>query len=202
LIPTNDTIFPNPYSITKTGNDTVENIVQTVEGYNFAFLSFTATVTPAFQTIGLNINSNPGGVNYFFFFHINGQVYASRNGVAGPYGNVAYAAGNTYTIEVTPIGAKFYVNSTLLHFIQETPATGYYRLYASLFKISDSITDISFDYAALGPTGPTGPTGQTGTTGSAGTKIYSGTGPPPDEFGASGDFYIDLLTGTFYGPKP
>ena len=154
------------------------------------------------QNIGVNINDNPGGVNYSFLFHTNGYVYVSRNGGAGAYGNFTYSPGNTYTIEVTPIGAKFYVNSILLHFIQETPATGYYRLYASLFKVSDSITDISFDYAALGPTGPTGPTGQTGTTGSAGTKIYSGTGPPPDEFGASGDFYIDLLTGTFYGPKP
>jgi hypothetical protein len=129
-------------------------------------------------------------------------VYASKNGGAGAYGNTTYSDGSTYTIEVTPIGAKFYVNSTLLHFIEETPATGYYRLYASLIKTSDSITDISFDYAALGPTGTTGPTGSTGTTGSAGTKIYSGTGAPAEEIGVSGDFYIDLLTGTFYGPKP
>jgi hypothetical protein len=222
--------LPSPNAITKTANDGNADIIQTVEGYNYAFISFTATVTIAFQTIGVNIDSNPGGVNYAFLFHTNGLVYASRNGGAGAYGSIAYAAGNTYTIEVTPIGAKFYVNSVLLYFIQETPATGYYRLYASLLKISDAITNISFGYAALGPTGPTGMTGFTGFTGptgasstvtgptgatgadssvtgpsgpsgSAGTKIFSGTGAPDPGLGAVGDFYIDLLTGTFYGPK-
>jgi hypothetical protein len=208
LIPTaNVTLTTN--SITKTGNDGNADIVQTVEGYNYAFISFTATFTAtAFQTIGLNINSNPGGVNYAFLFHSNGLVYGSRNGSAGSYGSVAYSAGATYSIEVTPIGARFYVNSALMFFIKETPATGYYRLYAALFKVGDAVTNISFGYAALGPTGPTGNTGAastvtgpSGPSGSAGTKIYSGTGAPDPGLGAAGDFYIDLLTGTFYGPK-
>jgi hypothetical protein len=189
-------------SITKIANDDNADIIQTIEGYNYAFISFTATFTAtAFQTIGLNIDSNPGGVNYAFLFHSNGLVYGSRNGSAGSYGSVSYSAGSTYTIEVTPIGARFYVNSVLMFFINETPAVGYYRLYASLLKIGDEITNISFGYAALGPTGPTGETGTTGPSGSAGTKIYSGTGPPDPGLGVAGDFYIDTDTGTLYGPK-
>ena len=53
---------------------------------------------------------------------------------------------------------------------------------------------------SVGVQGQTGATGLTGATGYA-TRIYSGTGPPDTGFGQIGDFYIDTLTGTMYGPK-
>ncbi len=43
-----------------------------------------------------------------------------------------------------------------------------------------------------------GPQGKPGTNG---TIIYSGNTPPPATTGVIGDFYIDLTTGIFYGPK-
>jgi hypothetical protein len=41
-----------------------------------------------------------------------------------------------------------------------------------------------------------------GPTGVAGTKIYSGIGPPSNSIGTTGDFYYDITSGIFYGPKP
>jgi hypothetical protein len=39
-------------------------------------------------------------------------------------------------------------------------------------------------------------------TGTAGTQILSGpTGPPSNTIGSNGDFYVDTLSGDFYGPK-
>jgi hypothetical protein len=46
-------------------------------------------------------------------------------------------------------------------------------------------------YVVGGLTGPTG----------YGNRIYSGVGPPAQNFGAIGDFYIDTVTGIMYGPK-
>lgn len=60
---------------------------------------------------------------------------------------------------------------------------------------------------ALGPTGPaggtgpTGPTGPTGTAGADGTRWYSGTTVPSSLLGANGDFYVNTLALTWYGPK-
>ena len=52
-----------------------------------------------------------------------------------------------------------------------------------------------------GPTGETGPTGTTGPSGLRGTQIYAGYGTPATPLGSQGDFYLDLTTGTLYGPK-
>ena len=55
-----------------------------------------------------------------------------------------------------------------------------------------------------GPTGAggaTGADGPTGATGDVGTAILAGTGAPDPGLGRVGDFYIDIATGTFYGPK-
>jgi hypothetical protein len=52
-----------------------------------------------------------------------------------------------------------------------------------------------------GPQGPTGPTGPQGPAGANGTVIYSGGTVPSSTQGVPGDFYIDLSTGMFYGPK-
>ena len=54
---------------------------------------------------------------------------------------------------------------------------------------------------ATGYTGETGATGITGPTGTPGTVIYSGNGAPSNTLGIAGDFYIDLTSGLFYGPK-
>lgn len=60
---------------------------------------------------------------------------------------------------------------------------------------------------AVGPAGTTGTTGATGAagavgaTGADGTKIYSGTAAPDATLGATGDFFINLTTSGFYGPK-
>lgn len=57
---------------------------------------------------------------------------------------------------------------------------------------------------ATGPQGPKGDTGATGATGVAGANgstIYSGTGAPASNTGVNGDYYIDLSSGNFYGPK-
>jgi hypothetical protein len=64
-----------------------------------------------------------------------------------------------------------------------------------LRKVDDEMTNISFGYSMIGAIGPTG------NTGSAGTKIYSSTGAPSEGLGSPGDFYIDLDTGIFYGPR-
>src|SRR5580704_5513400 len=52
-----------------------------------------------------------------------------------------------------------------------------------------------------GPQGPQGTPGTNGTNGKDGTTIYSGTTAPATTIGAIGDFYIDLSSGIFYGPK-
>jgi hypothetical protein len=40
-----------------------------------------------------------------------------------------------------------------------------------------------------------------GPTGATGTLILAGTGAPSPSIGRIGDFYIDLASGLFYGPK-
>jgi hypothetical protein len=41
-----------------------------------------------------------------------------------------------------------------------------------------------------------------GATGTAGTRIYSGSGFPPNpDVGITGDFYLDVTTAILYGPK-
>jgi hypothetical protein len=54
---------------------------------------------------------------------------------------------------------------------------------------------------ANGTAGATGATGAVGATGADGTKIYSGTTAPDAATGSNGDFFINLTTGGFYGPK-
>jgi hypothetical protein len=52
-----------------------------------------------------------------------------------------------------------------------------------------------------GPIGPTGVLGVTGPTGPRGNTVLSGLGDPDEGVGTIGDFYIDVLTDAFYGPK-
>lgn len=60
---------------------------------------------------------------------------------------------------------------------------------------------------ATGPTGPIGPTGATGPQGPQGTpgldaiNLISGTVDPVSGDGVVGDFYVNLTTGSLFGPK-
>jgi hypothetical protein len=78
-------------------------------------------------------------------------------------------------VELTPIGVKYYVNSTLMFFSAGTPTAGAYNGYINLIKTGDAFSNVSFSYAALGPTGSTGVTGATGAT--AATGATGATGP-------------------------
>lgn len=51
------------------------------------------------------------------------------------------------------------------------------------------------------PTNLKGAAGTTGATGAAGSKIYSGTGVPATSLAANGDYYLDVASYLFYGPK-
>lgn len=52
-----------------------------------------------------------------------------------------------------------------------------------------------------GPAGPEGPSGSVGPAGEDGSKIYAGNGPPGEDIGSIGDYYLDQNTGELYGPK-
>jgi hypothetical protein len=52
-----------------------------------------------------------------------------------------------------------------------------------------------------GPQGPPGPAGPQGPPGANGNTILNGHGPPPGTTGVNGDFYIDTVAESIYGPK-
>jgi len=49
--------------------------------------------------------------------------------------------------------------------------------------------------------GPQGDPGDNGTNGTDGKTVLSGDGPPADELGQDGDFYVDTTNWIFWGPK-
>lgn len=51
------------------------------------------------------------------------------------------------------------------------------------------------------PRGATGKTGSNGIDGTAGTMIHKDDGPPDPILGGLGDFYVNGLDGSWYGPK-
>lgn len=53
----------------------------------------------------------------------------------------------------------------------------------------------------IGSEGPAGAAGTDGSDGTNGTQILSGEGPPDDQIGLDGDYYIDSDTNTLYRPK-
>jgi hypothetical protein len=57
------------------------------------------------------------------------------------------------------------------------------------------------DQGPAGPQGEQGVQGQQGVAGPAGSKIYSGNNAPTSDIGANGDFYLNLSSSEFYGPK-
>lgn len=52
-----------------------------------------------------------------------------------------------------------------------------------------------------GPEGPEGQQGEMGVPGPNGSQIFKGSGAPALTLGANGDFYLDMNTTNFYGPK-
>ncbi|HWK05116.1 MAG TPA: hypothetical protein VNS58_15855 [Puia sp.] len=57
------------------------------------------------------------------------------------------------------------------------------------------------DTGATGTTGATGAGGSQGIAGPAGSQIFSGSTAPADTLGNVGDFYINKLADSLYGPK-
>lgn len=57
------------------------------------------------------------------------------------------------------------------------------------------------DKGDRGATGAKGDKGDKGDAGAAGSKILSGNGAPSVTLGRLGDYYLDKVTGDFYGPK-
>lgn len=52
-----------------------------------------------------------------------------------------------------------------------------------------------------GPEGPQGPSGDDGADGAPAATILSGSGPPAADLGDDGDYYFQMSTSRFYGPK-
>jgi len=80
-------------------------------------------------------------------------------------------------------------------------------LKAALVLILGATTVLTSCKKEAGPTGPQGaqgaqgPQGLQGTPGPAGSTVLSGNGIPTSTTGTNGDFYLDLSTSQFYGPK-
>jgi hypothetical protein len=104
-------------------------------------------------------------------------------GAVGPTGATGADGTKIYSGTAAPtatIGANgdFYVNKTTGDFYGPKTAAGWGT--ATALK---------------------GPKGATGATGTAGSKIYSGSGVPDASLGTNGDYYLDVNTYLFYGPK-
>lgn len=66
------------------------------------------------------------------------------------------------------------------------------------FKVGNGFDNWNTLPYSSGPIGPTGPTGPQGV---AGFSVLSGGAPPNSSLGVNGDFYIDVVANTIYGPK-
>jgi hypothetical protein len=170
-------------SITKIANTGTTDTVCTVEGFNFAFTTFTVNaLTTNNQIFGL---TTAVGTNITYGFQVDGSgnvwVYESGTQVA----NVGtYSSGMILNVEVTAFGVNFYVNSALVYVDTTTvpPPPGLYQAAWELNTIGDSITAIGMGYSNIGPTGPAGgPPGPAGPTGAIGLVGPTGSvGPTGD----------------------
>ena len=70
-------------------------------------------------------------------------------------------------------------------------------------RVSGAWVDLTLSGPAgpQGEQGPQGPPGEDGADGADGKTVLSGAGAPDPTDGADGDFYIDTVTSTLYGPK-
>jgi hypothetical protein len=64
-----------------------------------------------------------------------------------------------------------------------------------------AFTSCKKEAGPAGAQGAQGPQGLQGTPGPAGSTVLSGNGTPTTTTGANGDFYLDLTSSLFYGPK-
>ena len=102
-----------------------------------------------------------------------------------------WSSGTAYAVgDVVEYNSGSYVARTAHS--NQTPAAG-----------SSYWQTISAPGAAGGPgaAGAAGPTGPSGPTGPGGQTILSGTSDPTSGVGTDGDFYINLTTDYFFGPK-
>jgi hypothetical protein len=160
--PLDDTLTYN--SITKIANSGTTDTVTTLEGYNYAFISCNATFTNLYDYNYPQILLYAGSSqNYGFIFeNINGPppdtqnyVYITENGSASS--GYPYQPGSYYTIELTPNGRNYYINSILVENRSgSTSSSSQFQAYFNLVAVGDTISNISFGYAAQGPTGATG----------------------------------------------
>ena len=52
-----------------------------------------------------------------------------------------------------------------------------------------------------GPQGQQGPAGPVGPAGEDGSVMYAGPDAPTSDIGQEGDYYLNITTGEYYGPK-
>jgi hypothetical protein len=163
LVPTPNVTIPTPNSILKgpTNNGFVDSVL-TLEGYSFAFLTFVAAaLTGTGQLVGLTVNGqSPGLLNYGFSFNAASgtfRIYDYTGG--GPTGSsISYTSSSVFTVEAVANGINYYKDGALI-VVNAAPPSGYFQARFDLIKPGDSITDISFGFASLGPVGPQGPNG-------------------------------------------
>lgn len=187
-------------SIEKEINDgTVESAIINEE-YPSGYIYFKTNLTLNDQRVFIDSSENIG-----IIFDNSGSVFSLIGG-SQIHDLGVYNSNDNYSISVAGGTMKWNINGV-------TIASGSYmgspiiKPIFKLSKIGDSIYDISYGYTQAGPqgtsgnVGSTGPTGIQGNIGGTGSIIYSNTGTPNISLGRNGDYYIDTLTGQFYGPK-
>lgn len=104
-------------------------------------------------------------------------------GPTGPRGN-SILNGNGPPDNSIGINGDFYINK-LTEDIYGPKSSGLWGSSTSL----------------IGPDGSIGPIGPTGNTGMTGNAVLNGNGAPSSMLGRNGDFYINNISLTIYGPK-
>jgi hypothetical protein len=127
-----------------------------------------------------------------------GAVSCSKRGPAGTMGPQGPAGPAGAPGAVGPAGDS----GTIIYSGQTQPA-------ASFGNIGDYYLDLATD-VLYGPKSASGwgtgfsfkgQQGAPGTAGTPGTQIYSGSGAPASNMGTTGDFYMDTVAHSLYGPK-
>jgi len=135
---------------------------------------------------------------------------AGATGAAGPAGAVGAAGAKgadgtkilSGTVDPTTEGVvgDFYFNKTTRTLWGPKVAAGWAGTSTTLTGTNGATGATG----ANGATGATGAAGSTGATGANGTRFLSGAGAPSatnPSNAATGDFYFDTTTSTFYGPR-
>jgi hypothetical protein len=155
--------------------------------------------------MNLYCTASSSGVSYYY------DVYVVDSDGSNP---IPIAVGSSAASTPIPTVGDFSSNSLYIPYTVLADFTK--RLRVRVYVVSSSTQSSTLYFGGVtvshihttlaantntGPTGPQGYTGVQGETGPTGTMIFSGSGAPSLSTGRSGDFYIDLLNGIFYGPK-